>query len=135
MLTPRRSRLVKILALGAILVLGALVTGCSREKDRNTRGVSPATGPAITRAGVNPPEGNSFTSYISGSGFQKGDKVLVNGTTELDTVFGGPELVTFRGGVQLLEARTTLTLVVLRPGTNLRSNSVDAKIPSASPKG
>lgn len=143
MLTSRRRRL-PLGVLGSILVLQALSTGCAREEDRRApMGVSPqvvvpalaSLGPTIRKAGVNAPSGGSFTCWIAGSGFEDGDRVLVNGTTEIPTTFGNPGLVTFVAGVALLDGRTALTLVVLRPGTELRSNPFDAPIPPASPQG
>jgi hypothetical protein len=146
MRTPRRRSHFPFFALGSVLLLQALLTGCSNDEGKGPGGSPPqvvglaepssaSTGPAITRAGVNPPSGGSFTCWIKGSGFQDGDKVVVNGTTEIATTFGSPELVTFAGPVELLEQRTGLSLVVVRPGTKLRSNPVDAPVFSAPPKG
>lgn len=146
MRAPRRRRLPSLF-LGSVLLLQALVTGCSRREDPEAPGGSSpqVAGPAepapasaglvITRAGVNAPAGDTFTCWIKGSGFREGDRVLVSGSTEIPTTFGGPELVTFVAPVSLLERRTGLTLVVFRPGTELRSNPFDAPVPSASPEG
>lgn len=147
MQTSRRPGIFTLQTLGLVLLLQTLVIGCSRGEDRNAPGGSPpqvvgsgervpaSAGPAITKAGVNPPDAGTFTCWIGGSGFQDGDKVLVNGTTEVPTTFGNPGLVTFVAGAGLLEGRTALSLVVVRPGTELRSNSFDVLIPAASPKG
>jgi hypothetical protein len=129
-----------------MVIAQVLVTGCAREEERGApegsppqvvgaaEPVSAASGIAIAKAGVNPPADGTFTCWIKGSGFQAGDKVLVNGTTEIPTTFGDPGLVTFAAGSELLEGRTALTLVVVRPGTEARSNEIEAPIPGA-PKG
>jgi len=140
---PRRS--LPLLALGSLLLLHAFVTGCAREEgnvpDLNSPEVVGAAAPAptasgiaIAKAGVNPPSGATFTCWIKGSGFRSGDKVLVNGKTEIATTFGDPGLVTFAGGVELLQGRTSISLVVYRPGTELRSNSFDAAIRFGAPE-
>jgi hypothetical protein len=147
MRTPRRHRCLSSLALGSALLLHLFVTGCSRGENADAPGGSPpqvvgsadpapaSAGLAITRAGVNAPSGDSFTCWIKGTGFREGDRVLVSGSTQIPTTFGSPELVTFVAPVSLLERRTGLTLVVFRPGTELRSNPFDAPIPAASPEG
>lgn len=140
---PRRS--LPLLVLGAAFLLQAFVTGCAREEvgsapegnpppvAAEARSAPAASGIAITRAGLNPPAGATFTCWIKGSGFQSGDKVLVDGTTEIATTFGDSSLVTFVGGVELLKGRTTLSLAVFRPGTDLRSNAFDATVPAPVP--
>jgi hypothetical protein len=142
----RRPGIPSLRPLVFVLLLQALVTGCSRGEDRNAPGgstppqkagsgerVPASTGPAITKAGVNPPNGGTFTCWIGGSGFQVGDRVLVNGTAEIPTTFGDSGLVTFVAGADLLQGRTALGLVVVRPGTPLRSNSFDVPIPASQP--
>ena len=144
MTSSRRRSLLSSFLLCTLLALLPLATGCSSEEEPEVPAAGDAavverdstpSGPAISRAGVNPPAGETFTCWILGSGFQSGDKVLVNGTKEIPTTFGHPGLVTFAGGVDLLEGRAALTLVVVRPGTELRSNPFDAPIPVAPPRG
>ncbi len=141
MTSPRPARSLLLLTFGSVLVLHAFVTGCAREEGSNTPEGNPppvagvaqpapaTTGIAIAKAGVNPPAGATFTCWIKGSGFQGGDKVLIDGKTEIATTFGDASLVTFAGGVELLKGRASLSLVVIRPGTDLRSNVFDAVIP------
>lgn len=143
-----RRHLAPLFALVPALLVQAFTTGCSKGEDRNGSGVRPSqaaapvvapapavTGPVISRAGINPPKNGRFTCWIVGSGLQSGDKVLVNGTTEIATTFGNPELVTFVGDAGLLEGRDALALVVFRPGTDLRSSSIEAPVPAGTPKG
>ena len=131
-----------LMLLCALLVVPLLVTGCSsgEESGAPTEG-SPevvgqdaaTSGLVLAKAGVNPPKDGTFTCWMIGRGFQAGDKVLVNGTTEIWTTFGSSKLLTFAGGAELLEGRSSLSLVIFRPGTDLRSNTVDARIPEATP--
>ncbi len=110
---PRSRRSLPLLALGSILLLHALVTGCAREEGNAPEVSSPqvvgaaepapaAAGIAIAKAGVNPPAGATFTCWIKGSGFQSGDKVLVElaaavtgqlRATDLVGRYGGEEFV------------------------------------------
>jgi hypothetical protein len=143
-----RRHLASLFVLVSALLVQAFATGCSKGEDRSASGGSPSqaaapvdapaatvTGPVISRAGINPPKDATFTCWIVGSGLQNGDKVLVNGTTEIATTFGNPELVTFVGDAGLLEGRDALVLVVFRPGTDLRSSSIEAPVPAGAPKG
>lgn len=132
-----------LMLLCAFLVAPLLVTGCSSGEDPGapTDGSPEAveqdvarSGLVIAKAGVNPPSEGRFTCWMTGRGFEAGDKVLVNGTTEIPTTFGSSELLTFAGGADLLEGRSSLSLVIFRPGTDLRSNTVDARIPEATPR-
>ncbi len=134
---------LSLMFLCALLVAPLLVTGCSSGEDPGapTDGSPEAVGKdaatsglVLAKAGVNPPTEGTFTCWMTGRGFQAGDKVLVNGTTEIPTTFGSSELLTFAGGADLLEGRSSLSLVIFRPGTDLRSNTVDARIPEATPK-
>jgi hypothetical protein len=142
-----RRHLVPLCVLGLALFVQAFATGCSKGENRNESGrassqaaasvepVPAAVGPRLERAGANPPKGGRFTCWIVGSGFETGDEVIVNGTSEIATTFGNPGLVTFVGDAGLLQGRDALTLVVVRPGTELRSNTVEAPVPAAAPKG
>lgn len=98
------------------------------EREPSPAQVAGAT-PRIATARVNPPAGGTFTCWIKGSGFQRGDEVLVNGDAVIGTTFGDSGLITFAGGFDLLQGRMSLSLVVLRPGTEARSNTFGATIP------
>ncbi len=133
-----------LMLLCTSLVAPLLVTGCSSGEDPGapTDGSPEAveqdgahSGLVLAKAGVNPPSEGRFTCWMTGRGFVAGDKVLVNGMTEIPTTFGSSELLTFAGGADLLEGRSSLSLVIFRPGTDLRSNTVEAPVPAAAPKG
>ena len=107
--------------LGTFLML--LGSGCSRENKMMR----------IQMAVINQRVGANFTCWIQGEGFQSGDKVRINDSTDVETAFGGPELVTIAAPLTLLEGRRQIRIMVFRPRTETHSNIVDIPVPQAWP--
>jgi hypothetical protein len=118
-------RPARIGAVGAVL-LGTfllLASGCSRENKTMK----------IEAAAINPPVGGTFTCWIKGNGFQSGDMVRINDSTNVEAVFGSAELVTIAAPVKLLEGRQQLRVMVFRPESEIRSNPYDIPLSPAGP--
>jgi hypothetical protein len=78
---------------------------------------------------LNPPRDGLVTGTISGRGFREGDRVLLNGTADLPSVFGSESFITCAFPESLIGVNRPFRVEIMRPSSLGRSQAFEA--PSA----